>query len=80
MRMGVRGENVEGSTCPGDGERHDDDDDRPAPADGPGAPSRGDPRGGRPTLRRLRTLLLVVTITIPLFLVAIVAVLWHLAQ
>jgi CHASE3 domain sensor protein len=32
-----------------------------------------------PILRRLRTLLLVVTITIPLFLVGIVAVLWHLA-
>jgi hypothetical protein len=32
-----------------------------------------------PTLRRLRALLLVVTITIPLFLVGIVAVLWHLA-
>jgi hypothetical protein len=32
-----------------------------------------------PTVRRLRALLLVVTITIPLFLVGIVAVLWHLA-
>jgi hypothetical protein len=32
-----------------------------------------------PTPRRLRTLLLVVTITIPLFLVGIVAVLWQLA-
>jgi len=33
-----------------------------------------------PTLRRLRTLLLVATISIPLFLAGLVAVLWHLAH
>jgi len=33
-----------------------------------------------PTLRRLRTLLLVATISIPLFLTGLVAVLWHLAH
>ena len=33
-----------------------------------------------PTLRRLRTLLLVATISIPIFMVGFVAVLWHLAH
>jgi hypothetical protein len=33
-----------------------------------------------PTLRRLRTFQLVATITIPLFLAGLVAVLWHLAH
>ncbi len=33
-----------------------------------------------PTLRRLRTLLLVATISIPLFLAGLVAVLWHFAH
>jgi hypothetical protein len=33
-----------------------------------------------PTLRRLRTFLLVATISIPLFLAGLVAVLWHLAH
>ena len=33
-----------------------------------------------PTLRRLRTLLLVATLSIPLFLAGLVAVLWHLAH
>jgi hypothetical protein len=33
-----------------------------------------------PTLRRLRTLLLVATISIPLFLAGFLAVLWHLAH
>jgi hypothetical protein len=46
---------------------------------GPGAPSGGRPRACHSNTRRLRTLLLVVTITIPLLLVGIVAVLWHLA-
>ena len=33
-----------------------------------------------PTLRRLRTLLLVATLSIPLFLAGLVAVLWHFAH
>lgn len=33
-----------------------------------------------PTLRRLRTFLLVATISIPLLLAGLVAVLWHLAH
>ena len=33
-----------------------------------------------PTLRRLRTFLLVVAISIPLFLAGLVAVLWHFAH
>ena len=33
-----------------------------------------------PTLRRLRTFLLAMTITIPLFLAGLVVVLWHLAR
>ncbi|MDP9270072.1 MAG: hypothetical protein M3P14_03735 [Chloroflexota bacterium] len=33
-----------------------------------------------PTLRRLRTLLLVATISVPLFLARLVAVFWHLAH
>jgi hypothetical protein len=33
-----------------------------------------------PTLRRLRTFLLVATISIPLFLAGLLAVLWHLAH
>lgn len=33
-----------------------------------------------PTLRRLRTFLLVATISLPLFLAGLVAVLWHLAH
>ncbi len=33
-----------------------------------------------PTLRRLRTLLLVATISLPLFLAGLVAVLWHFAH
>ena len=33
-----------------------------------------------PTLRRFRTFLLVATISIPLFLAGVVAVLWHLAH
>ncbi len=33
-----------------------------------------------PTLRRLRTLLLVATISIPLFLAVLVVVLWHVAH
>ena len=32
------------------------------------------------TLRRLRTLLLVLSITVPVFLIALVAVLWHWAS
>jgi len=32
------------------------------------------------TLRRLRTLLLVVTITVPVFLAGLLLVLWHLAR
>ena len=31
------------------------------------------------TLRRIRTLLLVVSISIPIFLIGLIAVLWHLA-
>ena len=33
-----------------------------------------------PTLRRLRTLLLVASISIPVFMIGFVAVLWHLAH
>lgn len=33
-----------------------------------------------PTLRRVRTFLLVATISIPMFLAGLVAVLWHLAH
>ena len=33
-----------------------------------------------PTLRRLRTFLLVATISLPLFLAGLVAVLWHFAH
>jgi hypothetical protein len=33
-----------------------------------------------PTLRRLRTFLVVATISIPLFLAGLLAVLWHLAH
>ena len=33
-----------------------------------------------PTLKRLRTLFLVLTISIPLFMVGLVAVLWHFAH
>jgi hypothetical protein len=32
------------------------------------------------TLRRLRTFLLVLSISVPLFLIGLVAVLWHLAH
>jgi hypothetical protein len=32
------------------------------------------------TLRRVRTLLLVLSITVPVFLIALVAVLWHWAS
>jgi hypothetical protein len=33
-----------------------------------------------PTVRRLRTFLLVMTISLPLFLAGLVAALWHLAH